>query len=94
MYLGAMGDEPTAHLLAGLLERAGVRPPVAVEAPPGVEVAVREGGDRRVAFLLNYTSEPQSVRLGFRARDLLSGGSVEGSLDLPPFGVHVLEVVD
>ncbi len=94
MYLGTMGAEVTAHLLAQLLERAAVRPPVEVEAPPEVEVAVREGPGRRVVFLLNFSAQAQPVRLACPARDLLQGGAVAGPLHLEPFGVGIVEVVN
>jgi beta-galactosidase len=93
MYLGAMGDTLTAQLLGQLLTRAGVRPPVEVEAAWPVEVAVREGAERRIVFLLNHSGEARSARLGFRGRDLLQGGEVVGTVELAPYGVRVVEAL-
>lgn len=93
MYLGVMGRDVTGHLLGQLIRRAGVLPPVVVEAPEQVEVAVRQGGGRKVLFLLNYSAEGQTVHLNGGAQDLLGGGCVSGALQIPPYGVRVLSVL-
>ncbi len=92
LYLGALGPV-TAPIVGWLLEHAGVRPPVAVDAPAPVEVAVREGEGRKIIFVLNYSPEVQTARLGFAARELLAGSEVAGDLTLPPYGVRVLQAI-
>ncbi len=92
MYLGTLGAAVTGHLLGRLLAAAGVQPPVAVEAPPPVEVAVREGSGRKVIFLLNFSPDGQTARLGTPAQDLLAGERVAGAVEIAPYGVRVLQV--
>ncbi len=92
MYLGTMGADATGRLLGELLRRAGVEPPLAVEAPGQVEVAVRQGEGHKVLFLLNYSGERQVAHLDGGATDLLSGGDASGALEVEPYGVRVLSV--
>ena len=76
--------------LGGLLARHDIRAPL--EAPAGVEVAVRTRDGRRLLFVLNHTDEEARVVLpgGTELRDAMSGMAVSGSLRLPARDVRVL----
>jgi len=73
-----------------LLAHHGIAAPL--EAPPGVEVAVRERDGQRVLFVLNHTAETTHVPLPADAsyRDLLRGMAVTGKLSLAPRDVRIL----
>ena len=87
-----IGTGFSVELAAALLQTLHVESPFAglVQCPPDVELSVRRKGDTRYLFLLNYTDHTQTVGLGKRLRNLLSGETEEGAAELPPFGVLVL----
>lgn len=63
-----------------------------VDLPQGVSAQLREGDGKRYIFVMNFNPEPVSVALdGQSYQGLLSGQPVSGRLDLPGFGVEVLE---
>ncbi|WP_327351354.1 beta-galactosidase [Streptomyces sp. NBC_01304] len=79
--------EPDAlrELLTTVAREAGVRP-VLDGLPAGVE-AVRRGD---LLFLLNHGRLPVELAVPGTHRDLLGGGTVEGSITLGRYGVAVL----
>lgn len=91
-YYGAAFSRDVAD---ALIRRLGLQPASAgwAELPAEVEVAVRANGDRRIAFLLNYSDRPVQARLLREAEDLLEGKrlAAEG-LDIAPYGVKVLSL--
>jgi beta-galactosidase len=89
-YIGAILDEKIMATAAKwMIEESGVTP-VFGPVPDGVEVCRRVGSNKRVFILINYTQEQRHVTLPRRMKMLLQGA--EGSaLDLPPYGVEVLE---
>jgi beta-galactosidase len=76
---------------ADLLAQHEVRAPL--EAPPGVEVAVREGGQGRLLFVLNHTRAPTQLQLVCPCHDLLRDERLEGTLTLEPLDVRILAVL-
>ncbi|KAB8145515.1 beta-galactosidase [Chloroflexia bacterium SDU3-3] len=91
-YIGTDADEMFLDRLYGdLLAEKGIQP--LLEAPFGVEVTQRENDQHRVLFVLNHNSEPTSLDLpeGNRYHDYLSESEVSGSLELPAYGVAILE---
>lgn len=90
-----LASDPEERLLddlyGGLLAEHGIAPPLA--APAGVEVAVRERAGRRLIFLLNHDEQPVRVELpaGRAFRDHLGERDAAGDLELPGFGVALLE---
>jgi beta-galactosidase len=91
-YVGTVAKERSFYdeLVKALLADAGVRP--LLEPPEGVEVSAREGGGRRLLFLINHTATPKTVRVPPGKRELLTGGLTADTLDLGSLGVAVLEM--
>jgi beta-galactosidase len=80
-------DDVLARLLAGVCERAGVRPVVA-GLPAGVEAVLRRGEAADFLFLLNHGAEPATVAA--RGIDLLTGAEHDDRVEVPGGGVAVL----
>ncbi len=74
-----------------LLEERGIMQ--LLETPAGVEVTLRETEQRRLLFVLNHNAEVTQVTLpeGQRFRDHLGTGLVGNTLELPVYGVSILE---
>ncbi|WP_245995968.1 Beta-galactosidase C-terminal domain [Paenibacillus taihuensis] len=67
-----------------------------IEAPAEVEFGIRASeGDRAAAyaFLLNYSKQPATVQVKQAARDILTGSPVDGVVELPAYGVTILELL-
>lgn len=92
-YLGACFSEA---MVARLLREEGNLAPLSdlVTAPEGVELALRQHDGQRWLFILNYQREVQSVELAGAYRDLLSGETEQGTVELEPFGVRVYRLGD
>jgi len=75
---------------ADLLKQHGIN--ALLEAPAGVEVALRETDERRLLFVLNHRAELQRVQLpeGQHYTELLSGSTVSGTLELAAYDVRIL----
>jgi beta-galactosidase len=73
-----------------LLAERRIEPPL--EAPPGLEVALRERDAHTVLFLLNHSTEMAQVELPVDAqyRDLLREMPVAGTVALEPRDVRIL----
>jgi len=91
-YVGTVFREDAFYdCLAGdALSAAGIQPEVA--PPEGVEVSVREGGGRRLLFVLNHTDVEKTVRVPAGRRELLRGVQTGDSLKLEGFGVAVIKL--
>ena len=95
-YLATRGDAAFLDAFHGALARRLALPrALAADLPDGISAHVREGaGGERFLFVLNFASEPRAVELDPDRvyRDLLAGGAARAKhLDLPPFGVTVLQ---
>jgi beta-galactosidase len=88
-----LGTRPDAIFMNELLQQicgeCGVNPPI--EAPGGVEVVRRMGGERSFLFALNHNRHPVALGLGGRVRDLLTGDQHVGKVDVQALGVVILE---
>ncbi|MFC0210855.1 beta-galactosidase [Paenibacillus chartarius] len=75
--------------LAALCVSKGIKP--VCEAPPGVEVTVREQEDERFTFALNFGHETQRLQTdGAERIELLGGTGAAGTyIELPPKGVSI-----
>ena len=65
-----------------------------LDAPAGVEVALRETDSRRLLFVLNHNPDAQTVTLppGRRYRELLSQGELAGTATIQGYDVWILEI--
>jgi beta-galactosidase len=91
-YVGAVVREPSFYdqLVADALKAAGVS---GVVAPPeGVEVSVREGGGKKLLFLVNHTEDEQTVAVPSGKKELLSGDATSAQLTLDAYGVAVIKL--
>jgi beta-galactosidase len=89
-YLDA---EAQQVLMDEVLQAAGVEP--ALQTPAGVEARWRATDDGPAALIvINHTRSPQSVLLPWPAREHLAGRSLDGVLELAPYGVAVLSPED
>ena len=87
---GAVFAEKTA---AAFIDRLGLRSPVDWTLPEAVELTIRRQADgAQYAFLLNYTDQPQEIRVPQSVRSLLTGETVCGACTIEPYGVLVLEI--
>lgn len=88
-YYGAVFNEASA---GQIIDRLGLASPAAdwLKLPMGVELAVREGENGPLHFLLNYGEEPATVSIGRTKTDLLTGRELSGEVTLEGFGVVVL----
>ena len=77
-------------LIARLLADAKIKP--LINPPRGVEVAIRQGDNRRLLFVINHTDKEQRVKVPIGERELLTETETTESLVLEGFGVAVIEL--
>jgi len=89
-YIGAWLDDaalkPAAKWMSDV---SGVKPAMG-PVPDGVEVYPRYGDTRAVYILVNLSKAKQTISLPSPMQDVLEGG-MKNSLDLPVYGVAVME---
>jgi len=91
-YVGAWLDAGTmSRLTQQLLQEAGVQPIVA-GVPEGVEVCRRSNAEKSVLILINHNTEDEHVALPEPMRELIGKQGTVSSVDLPGYGVAVLEL--
>ncbi len=79
VYIGTVGDAHFYDVMAQwLLQQAGVS--ALLDAPEGVEVTERWQGDQRLLFVLNHTTQEQTVNFPRPYTNLLNGASIRGSV--------------
>ena len=89
VYIGADLERASLdRVLRSLAASAGVRQ--ALEVPSGVEMTVRQSGDKHWIFLLNHTATSKTVSIPRACTDLLTGQWRAGTVDLSAYGVRVL----
>jgi beta-galactosidase len=90
-YVGAWLD-PTlmSHLTSWLLHQAGVQP-ILANVPDGVEVCRRTGEGKSILILINHNTQPEHIDLPSPMQELIDHPGTVPSVDLPRFGVAVLE---
>ena len=94
-YVASRNDDAFLDAMIATLVR-DAQPARALQADPpaGVSAQVRCQGERRFVFLLNFHNETRAVQLDAGTfRDLLSGRTHQGRLELPSYGSAVLERV-
>lgn len=89
-YYGAAYSEPVVD---ALMDELGLQSPAAdlLDAPAEVELGIRFSGAADYLFLLNYSDKPAVIRLKKAVKDLLSGALLEEEVEMPQYGVLILE---
>lgn len=89
-YLGThFSAENTGPILDEILSGTKLAP--LASAPQGVEVTCRQNEKRRILFLLNHTGQSQKASGLSAGKNLLTGKSTGRHINLPPYGVAVIE---
>ncbi|NLV74823.1 MAG: hypothetical protein GXY52_09115 [Chloroflexi bacterium] len=88
-YLGTMLETPDlCKLFSWMLSEAGVA--CADELPEGLEVTQRVLDGKTLTFVLNHSASPVQYVLNGEMRELISGKTVSGVLELPAYEVAIL----
>ena len=93
IYIAAHGGRDWYDVLHGaLISRLGLRRALEADLPEGVTATLRVAADGATyTFVENFANESREVDLGSAPRtDLLSGSTLSGKVELPPYGVLVL----
>lgn len=92
-YVAAKGENDLLDALHGaIVARRQLPRALAADQPEGVVAQCRVNGATSFTFVSNFAGEPREARLGPQPRlDLLTGGTVSGTVQLPPYGVMVLQ---
>jgi len=88
VYIGTAGDEPFFDNLANYLIALSEVKPV-LESPEGVEITERWVSDRRLLFVLNYTSKQQEVSFDGHYSDILLGSRQMRKVMIAPYEFRV-----
>jgi beta-galactosidase len=92
-YIASRNEDRFLRDFYGRLQKTlNLKRALATALPEGVTAQLRTDGEHEFVFLLNFRSDTQAVDLGQEAlTDLLTGEAVEGKLQLPGYGLRVLE---
>ena len=91
-YVGTVPDKNGMDwLLEQVCKTAGVQP-VSANAPAGVELLQRVNGKSSFLFLLNHSNEKVNVPFDGHGCNLLTDTDVNGSVELEPSGVAVIQL--
>lgn len=88
-YVGTLPSAADWRLLFQLI-LPGAKVDFRTDIPTGIEIAHRSAKGRQLTFVLNHAGKSQIVRLAGTATDLLGGKKCDGRVELPPYGVAVL----
>ncbi len=93
-YLAARAsDEFLMDFYGALGKQLALSPALPVELPAGVTAQLREDGQNRFVFLMNFTPQPAQVTLGaVQGISLVSGQPVQGSVSLKEYGLEILKI--
>ncbi len=91
-YMGGYAQDDALEFLTGRLQHELGLKPLALAAAD-VEIMVRKAGGKKWTVLMNHAAEARSVEGLAPGKVIVGQGSrsAEGGLDLPAFGVAVLE---
>jgi beta-galactosidase len=92
-YMASRNDEAFLSDFYGkLAEKLDLLRALPVDLPSGVTAQLRQDGENKFIFVMNFNSEPVSVTLdGTSYTSLISDKTIAGKLDLPGYGVDVLK---
>jgi beta-galactosidase len=87
-YFGGAFSRETAMMF---LKKLSLAEPYAniMTLPESCELAVREKGNSLYYFVLNYAKTTAAIALKKEMRDLYSGRTVSGTIELQPYGTAV-----
>ena len=90
-YVGTVMKEDAFYdqLTAKLLTDAGIKP--VINPPNGVEVSIRQGGGKKLLFLINHTEQTQIVNIPKGKLELLSQIKADRTIELGTYGVAVIK---
>ena len=92
IYVGADLDAASlGKVLRNLAKSASVQQPLDVS--PGVELTVRASGGKKWTFLLNHTSEVQTMGLVTSFTDILTAEKLTARVSVGAYGVRILQAV-
>ena len=92
IYVGShLEPADLARVLLTIAGAAGVKG--AIEAPRGVEATMRRSSKGTLTYLLNHTATAQTVKVPGSTKDVLSGATFSGAVEMAAYGVRVLEAV-
>jgi beta-galactosidase len=91
-YVGTVVKEAEFYdeLMAEVLKTAKVEG--ALKPPVGVEVSVREGGGKKLLFLVNHTEEKQTVAVPSGEKELITDSTTGDTMELDIYGVAVIKL--
>lgn len=94
-YYIASRNEARFHddFYARLMKELNMAPPHAIQFPKGVSVQARTDGETDYIFVMNFTEERQTVKLDQDYRNLDSGHSIHGNVELQPYGILILKPI-
>jgi beta-galactosidase len=91
-YVGTVPDmNGMEWLIENICKTAGVQP-VFAKVPAGVELLQRVNGKSSFLFALNHSGEKVTVPIEGQGRDLLTDTEVNGSVELEPSDVAVIQM--
>ncbi|WP_219836135.1 beta-galactosidase [Paenibacillus sp. R14(2021)] len=91
-YYGAAFSEPVVDALIDEMELTS---PAAdwLDAPAEVEVGIRSANGSSFLFVLNYSGEQVTLTLKKSTVDLLTGAELDGTIEMPAYGVMVMKIL-
>lgn len=91
-YIGArMEDDFHRDFYGELIDSLGLTAPLDATHNRGVSIQAREAEGRQTIFIMNFTEESQPVLLLETVKDVQSGETVSGALELAPYEVRIVE---
>jgi beta-galactosidase len=90
IYVGTESPSPVFYERLAARAAQAAKLQLAETLPEGVELAVRENGDKKIIFLLNYTENAHEVSLDQDYQNVLTRKTEPQKVVLGPFEVRVL----
>ena len=93
-FIGARTDSDfLGDFYGGIMKDINL-PVLPVKGPPGVSVQVRENGEARYYFVMNFCEQEKEIRTDRAMADLVTGTAVTGGTHtLKPYGVLILKEI-
>jgi beta-galactosidase len=89
-YVGtALESAGMEWLLELVCKTAGIKP---TNLPAGVELLQRTNGKSTCLFVLNYSNKKVTIPINGNGKDLLTGAQVNGSVELEPAGIAIIQL--